>query len=97
MHPDDAERLGIRDDDELEVTSRRGAVTSFAKVTTRVAPGNVFMSFHFPEVKVNLLTSGHSDAATRCPEYKISAVKLTRLGAGDGRALHGAAGMHHVE
>ncbi len=54
------------------------------------------MSFHFPEVKVNLLTSGNSDAATKCPEYKISAVRITRVAAGGGRAPRGAVGMHHI-
>ncbi len=97
VHPDDAARLGLADDDEIEVVSRRGTVRTFAKVTTRVAPGNVFMSFHFPEMKVNMLTSGDSDGPTHCPEYKYSAVKLTRLGAGGARALHGATGMHHRE
>jgi formate dehydrogenase alpha subunit len=96
VHPDDAARLGIEDGDEVEVASRRGAVRTFARVSSRVAPGNLFMSFHFPEVKVNLLTSAHSDAATRCPEYKVSAVKLARVAAGGGRAPHGAVGMHHA-
>jgi formate dehydrogenase major subunit len=95
LHPDDAARLGIAEDDELEVTSRRGTVRTFAKVTSRVAPGNLFLSFHFPEMKVNVLTSAFSDGPTHCPEYKYSAVRLTRLGAGGARALHGATGIHH--
>ncbi|MGZ3419400.1 MAG: formate dehydrogenase subunit alpha [Polyangiales bacterium] len=97
IHPEDAARLSIADGDEVEVASRRGAVRTFAKVTTRVAPGNLFLSFHFPEVKVNLLTSSHADAATQCPEYKISAVRIAKIAAGRGRALHGAVGLHHVE
>jgi len=96
IHPEDASRLAIDDGDEVEVASRRGVVRTFAKVTTRVAPGNLFMSFHFPEVKVNLLTSSHADAATSCPEYKISAVTIRKVAAGDGRAKHGAHGIHHV-
>jgi len=96
IHPDDAQRLAINDGDEVEVASRRGAVRTFAHVTTRVAPGNLFMSFHFPEVKVNLLTSSNADAATKCPEYKISAVAIRKVAEGHGRAQHGAVGLHHI-
>jgi formate dehydrogenase alpha subunit len=79
VHPDDAVALGVVDGDLVEVASPRGTVQSFARVTTRVAPGNVFLSFHFPELKTNLLTSGHSDPNTRCPEYKVTAVSVKRV------------------
>ena len=59
--------------------SERGAVRTRACVTTRVAPGNVFLSFHFPEVKTNLLTSGHADPHVSCPEYKVTAVDVRRV------------------
>jgi formate dehydrogenase major subunit len=65
------------------VESERGKVQTHATVTVRVAPGNVFLSFHFPEVKTNLLTSGNADPGTRCPEYKVTAVQVRRVGAGD--------------
>ena len=48
-----------------------------------VARGNVFLSFHFPEVKTNLLTSGNADPNTSCPEYKVTAVRVERVGVGD--------------
>jgi formate dehydrogenase alpha subunit len=94
VHPDDAARLAIAEGDEIEIASRRGAVRTFAKLTTRVAPGNVYLSFHFPEMRVNVLTSGNADAATKCPEYKVSAVRVARVAAGNGRAPRGAAGLH---
>jgi predicted molibdopterin-dependent oxidoreductase YjgC len=83
ISPTDAGALGISYGDEVEVASARGSVTTRACVTTRVAAGNVFLSFHFPEVKTNLLTSGSSDPGTKCPEYKVSAVRVTRLRAND--------------
>jgi formate dehydrogenase major subunit len=79
LHPDDAARLGIADDDRVAVESARGVVETWACVTTRVAPGNVFLSFHFPEVKTNLLTSSHADPLTSCPEYKITAVDVRKV------------------
>jgi formate dehydrogenase major subunit len=79
VSPEDAKRLGIADGDFVEVTSERGKIQTWACVTTRVAPGNVFLSFHFPEVKTNLLTSGNSDPGTRCPEYKVTAVDVRKV------------------
>jgi formate dehydrogenase alpha subunit len=79
VHPSDAARLTIADGDYVEIESARGKVQTWARVTTRVAPGNVFLSFHFPEVKTNLLTSGNSDPTTRCPEYKVTAVDVRKL------------------
>jgi formate dehydrogenase major subunit len=78
VHPDDAARLGIEDGSFVEVESARGKVETWARVTTRVAVGNVFLAFHFPEVKTNLLTSGNSDPTTKCPEYKVTAVSVRK-------------------
>ena len=83
IHPSDAERLGIAEGDKVEVASARGAVRTHACVTTRVAPGNVFLSFHFPEVKTNLLTSGNADPLVSCPEYKVTAVRVARVAGPD--------------
>jgi formate dehydrogenase alpha subunit len=79
IHPTDAERLGIANDELVEIESARGKVQTWACVTTRVAPGNVFLSFHFPEVKTNLLTSAHADPLTSCPEYKVTAVDVRKV------------------
>ncbi len=79
IHPIDAARLGIDDGSYVEVESARGKVETWARVTTRVAPGNVFLSFHFPEVKTNLLTSGNADPQVSCPEYKVTAVDVRKV------------------
>jgi len=78
IHTADAERLGIGEGDEVIVSNRRGAVTLAAQPTERVAPGELFMAFHFPEALANVLTSQATDAATGCPEYKVTAVALER-------------------
>src|SRR5690348_2603306 len=46
----DAERLGIRDGDQVRVVSRRGSVNGPAKVGDVVAPGVVFVPFHYGEL-----------------------------------------------
>ncbi|MGE5636582.1 MAG: formate dehydrogenase subunit alpha [Nocardioidaceae bacterium] len=83
VNPDDADRLGVTDGASVEITSRRGSISVAAEVTERVAPGQVFMAFHFPEALANVLTSEAADSVTSCPEYKVTAVKL-RLGDGNG-------------
>lgn len=82
IHPVDALRYGIAEGDEVSVASRRDSVRLTAKVGDRVAPGTVFTTFHFPETPVNLLLSSSSDVITRCPEYKVLAVRVeSRSGA----------------
>jgi formate dehydrogenase major subunit len=76
LNPGDAARLGIRDGDLVEIESRRGGITAPGRVTDDIAPGEVFLSFHFPDVAANLLTSSETDEATSCPEYKVTAVTL---------------------
>jgi len=79
IHPADAAELGIAAGDRVAVASARGSVETWACLTTRVARGNVFLSFHFPEVKTNFLTSGNADPLTSCPEYKVTAVSVARV------------------
>ena len=76
ISPEDAGRLGLRDDQPVRISSRRGSVTAKALVTRRSPPGVVFMTFHFAEAAVNLLTSDAVDPTAKIPEYKVCAVKL---------------------
>jgi formate dehydrogenase major subunit len=84
LHPDDAARLGVEPGGPVEVTSRRGTLTASARLTDDVAPGQVFLAFHFPEVAANLLTSDATDEVTSCPEYKVTAVRLRAAARSDG-------------
>jgi len=45
-------------------------------VTRRSPPGTIFMTFHYAEVAVNLLTGGAVDPIAKIPEYKVTAVCL---------------------
>jgi formate dehydrogenase major subunit len=44
-----------------------------------VAPGVVYTTFHHPETQANVITTEFSDWATNCPEYKVTAVQVTRV------------------
>jgi predicted molibdopterin-dependent oxidoreductase YjgC len=76
INPQDAAELSIHDGDLARVTSRRGQVVAAAKVTNRSPVGTVFMTFHFVEAAVNLLTIDAVDPTAKIPEYKVCAVKL---------------------
>ncbi len=39
----------------------------------------VYTTFHFPESGANVITSDHSDWATNCPEYKVTAVQVQKV------------------
>ncbi|MEE9383036.1 MAG: formate dehydrogenase subunit alpha [Nannocystaceae bacterium] len=77
IHPSDARRIGISDGDQVVVRSRRGAVQVEAELTRATNPGTVFMTFHFPESRTNLLISSAADEYTGCPEYKVCAVQVS--------------------
>jgi formate dehydrogenase major subunit len=79
IHPDDAESRGIADDDWVGLASRTGETVMRATISRRMMPGVVYTTFHFPESGANLVTTEHSDWATNCPEYKVTAVEVVKL------------------
>jgi formate dehydrogenase major subunit len=79
VHPADAECRGIGEGDWVGVASRAGDTVLRAHVTERVQPGVVYTTFHFPESGANVITTDNSDWATNCPEYKVTAVEVTRV------------------
>jgi len=79
LHPHDAEERGIRDGDWVGVESRAGDTVLRARITDRLQPGVVYTTFHFPGSGANVVTTENSDWATNCPEYKVTAVQITRV------------------
>jgi formate dehydrogenase major subunit len=79
IHPHDAEDRGILEGDWVGVTSRAGQTVLRAKITERVQPGVVYTTFHHPESGANVITTDNSDWATNCPEYKVTAVQVTKV------------------
>ncbi len=78
INPKDAQALGIKDGDRIQITSRRGKVQAKAKVTESALPGVVFMTFHFAESATNLLTNPALDPVSKIPELKVCAVKVEK-------------------
>jgi formate dehydrogenase major subunit len=80
IHPHDAEQRGIREGDEVALRSRKGETVLRARLTERMQPGVVYTTFHHPESGANVVTTENSDWATNCPEYKVTAVQVVKVG-----------------
>jgi len=77
INPADAERLKVKSGDRIALSSVRGRIEEVVvRVTQTVAPGNVFVPFHFNEQLVNTLTSSTFCPKSGEPNYKQTAIQL---------------------
>lgn len=78
IHPFDAEQRGLREGDLVSLQSRAGEISLHAHISERMQPGVVYTTFHHSGTGANVVTTDHSDWATNCPEYKVTAVQVQR-------------------
>jgi assimilatory nitrate reductase catalytic subunit len=79
MHPQLAEKLGIKDGDWTTVESRRGDLTLRAQVVTTIRPDTIFIPYHWPgRQSANQLTIAAQDPISKIPEYKVCAVRVKK-------------------
>ncbi|MCK5735230.1 MAG: formate dehydrogenase subunit alpha, partial [Spirochaetaceae bacterium] len=76
LNPEDAEKLGVSEGGVLKVKSRRGEIDVPARITEKVFPGCVFLTFHFKENPANILTIAALDPIAKIPEFKACAVSI---------------------
>ncbi len=76
IHPEDAKRLEVNDQETVEILSRRGKLKAKVFVATTMQKGQVFLPMHYREV--NRLTHASFDPYSRQPSYKASAVQLVK-------------------
>lgn len=86
IHPDDAGKLQISDDDSVQIASRRGRAVLPAVVTDRVRLGTCFAPFHWNDafgeyLSINAVTNDATDPVSQQPEYKACAVTLAKVAA----------------
>jgi formate dehydrogenase major subunit len=79
IHPHDAEERGINHGDWVGIQSRVGETVLHANVTSRVKPGVIYTTFHHPVSGANVITTDNSDWATNCPEFKVTAVQVSKV------------------
>lgn len=80
VNPEDAIDLGIKDEEQVKVCSRRGEMTIKVRVTDGIDKGVVFMPFHFVESAANVLTNPALDPVAKIPELKVCAVRIEKMG-----------------
>lgn len=83
MNPRDAKRLRLKPHERVSIISPRNRVDGVElRVTEIVAPGQVFMPFHFAETNVNRATQSAFDPISREPNFKQCSVRVERTQAG---------------
>ncbi|KAL0236620.1 hypothetical protein PCE1_000018 [Barthelona sp. PCE] len=75
---EDCAKLGVENGEMVRVSSRRGTIECAVKVKN-IAPGVVFVPFHFQEAAANDLTIDVVDPQAKIPQLKFCAVKVEKL------------------
>jgi len=79
MNPRDAEALKLLPHAHVDIVSKRGRTTGVElRITEIIAPGQVFMPFHFAETNINEVTQSAFDPFSREPNYKQCAVRIEK-------------------
>ncbi len=79
MHPEDAQSLGLEDNEVVRASSRRGTIQLPVRFTDRVQKGLVFIPFHYREAAANLLTNDALDPKCKIAEAKVCAIKIEKI------------------
>jgi ferredoxin-nitrate reductase len=84
IHPEDACRQGIADNDIVLVQSRRGEVRVKARLSAAIREGVVFLPMHWGKIlgndlnRANNLTNNLVDPVSKEPDFKFCAVRVER-------------------
>ena len=76
INPQDADKYGLVNDDKVMISSPRHEIEMVIQINDGIRVGNLFSTFHFPDIGVNSLISSSADEFTDCPEYKVQAVAI---------------------
>ena len=74
----DAVKYGLKADDKVIVSSRRGEITARVKISAKAVEGTIFIPFHFAQAAANKLTNAALDPVSGIPELKVCAVKIDK-------------------
>ncbi|WP_187263898.1 nitrate reductase [Pontibacter beigongshangensis] len=84
IHPADADRLKIAENDVVVVSSRRGEVRVKAKLSGNIKPGVVFLPMHWGKIlgndlnRANNVTNDVLDPISKEPDFKFCAVHVAK-------------------
>ena len=80
ISPSDAGPMALREGDGVLVASQYGSAVLPVHLNAAIQPGQLFATFQRPEARVNRLTSPRCDSSVGTPEYKLTAVRIERVG-----------------
>lgn len=78
MNPQDMNREGVRDDEPVEVVSETGKITARVISSNNLPEGVTFTTFHYTELRANVLTPSVLDPLTKTPAYKDTRIKIVK-------------------
>lgn len=76
MNPSDAAKFEYSEGIKVRLVSRRGELETSLRISNEVAPGELFMPFHYSESPVNKLTRDDLDPHSRIAPFKLSACRV---------------------
>jgi nitrate reductase NapA len=79
LNDQDAFRLGVKDGDLVEVSSRFGRMRGRATIAAASTRGVVFAAFYDAKLLVNRVVTDAVDPFSKEPEYKVTAVAVRRV------------------
>jgi formate dehydrogenase alpha subunit len=80
MNPKDMERLGLREDSVVRVSSATGSIEIKPKPDNDVMPGSCFFPEHFSDPPVKDLIAVEADPITDVPYFKSGRVRIEKAG-----------------
>jgi formate dehydrogenase alpha subunit len=78
INPEDAAHLNVKDGDRIKITTRRGEITTTARVTKSISKNCIFAPFHFAEARANRLTNPVLDPRSKIPEFKVCSANIRK-------------------
>jgi predicted molibdopterin-dependent oxidoreductase YjgC len=79
IHPEDAQKAGLDEGDEIRVYNKRGEFRTRTRLHDGVRRGEIFVPFHFRESPVNMLTRADElDPYSKIAAFKLSACALEK-------------------
>jgi len=79
LHTSVAARIGLRPNDRIRLTTRRGTGVYRVRLSDDIHPTTVFVPFHWGgDQSINRLTNDALHPISRMPEFKICAVRIER-------------------
>jgi formate dehydrogenase major subunit len=79
VSPVDAGQYALENGEKVKVKSLYGEAVLPVRVSETIKPGELFATFHTPQIFLNFITSPHRDRFVQSPEYKVTAVRIEKI------------------